>query len=92
MGKTTPKVPFFKDSGRCPKILDYRLYSRLYRLNEIPQNKFMRQSYFSSLKAGPNTAQKGQRFALLGVKSFAPRFNFFSLSVLSKTIKNENFD
>ena len=26
LGKTTPKVPFFKDSGRCPKILDYTLY------------------------------------------------------------------
>ena len=25
MGKTTPKVPFFKDSRRCPKILDYTL-------------------------------------------------------------------
>ena len=25
MGKTTPKVPFFKDSGRCPKILDYTM-------------------------------------------------------------------
>ena len=25
MGKTTPKVPFFKDSGHCPKILDYTL-------------------------------------------------------------------
>ena len=25
MGKTTPKVPFFKDSGRCPKILEYTL-------------------------------------------------------------------
>ena len=24
-GKTTPKVPFFKDSGCCPKILDYAL-------------------------------------------------------------------
>ena len=24
-GKTLPKVPFFKDSGRCPKILDYTL-------------------------------------------------------------------
>ena len=24
-GKTTPKVPFLKDSGRCPKILDYTL-------------------------------------------------------------------
>ena len=27
MGKTTPKVPFFKDSGCCPKILDYALRS-----------------------------------------------------------------
>ena len=25
MGKTTPKVPFFKGSGRCPKIVDYTL-------------------------------------------------------------------
>ena len=25
MGKTTPKVPFFKGSGGCPKILDYTL-------------------------------------------------------------------
>ena len=25
LGKTSPKVPFFKDSGRCPKILDYTL-------------------------------------------------------------------
>ena len=25
MGKTTPKVPFFKDSGRCLKIVDYNL-------------------------------------------------------------------
>ena len=24
-GKTTPKVPFLKDSGRCLKILDYFL-------------------------------------------------------------------
>ena len=24
-GKTTPKVPFFKDCRRCPKILDYTL-------------------------------------------------------------------
>ena len=26
MGKTTPKVPFFKDSGCCPKIQDYTLH------------------------------------------------------------------
>ena len=25
-GKTKPKVPFFKDSGHCPKILDYTLH------------------------------------------------------------------
>ena len=25
VGKTMPEVPFFKDSGRCPKILDYTL-------------------------------------------------------------------
>ena len=25
LGKTTPNVPFFKDSGRCPKILGYTL-------------------------------------------------------------------
>ena len=25
MGKTTPEVPFFNDSGRCSKILDYTL-------------------------------------------------------------------
>ena len=25
VGKTTPKVPFFKDSASCPKILDYAL-------------------------------------------------------------------
>ena len=27
MGKTIPKVPFFKDSGCCPKIVDYTLTS-----------------------------------------------------------------
>ena len=27
----------------------------------------------------------------LGVKGFAPKCNFFSLSVLSKTVENENF-
>ena len=25
VGKTMPKVPFFKDSASCPKILDYTL-------------------------------------------------------------------
>ena len=28
MSKTTLKVPFFKDSGHCPKILDYTLPSK----------------------------------------------------------------
>ena len=28
-GKTTPKVPFFKDSGCCPKILDYALFQNV---------------------------------------------------------------
>ena len=46
----------------------------------------------SPLKTGPNTAQKWQQLALLSEKSFVPKFNFFSLSVLSKTVENENFD
>ena len=31
--KTTPKVPFFKDSGCCPKILDYTLLVMLILRN-----------------------------------------------------------
>ena len=42
---------------------------------------------------GPNTAPKFQWLLLLVVKNLAPKFkNFFSLSVLSKDIENENFN
>ena len=41
---------------------------------------------------GPNTAPKWQQLLLLGTKSLRPKFDVFSLSVLSKTVENENFN
>lgn len=44
------------------------------------------------LLLGPNTDQTSQWLPLLGAKSLVPRFGFFSLSILSKTVQNKNFN
>ena len=44
------------------------------------------------LLLGPNTAQTSQWLPLLGTKSLVPRFEFFNLSILSKTVQNKNFN
>ena len=41
---------------------------------------------------GPSTVPKCQRLPLLGAKGLTPKFDFSSLSVLSKTVENENFN
>ena len=39
LGKTTSKVPFFKDFGCCPKILDYTLFS-IFQNSSYPPCSF----------------------------------------------------
>ena len=52
---------------------------------------FQERNTENSMVLGPNTAQKWQWLPLLGAKSLAPKFDFFSFSVLWKTVQNENF-
>lgn len=51
-------------------------------------NKFYKNMHF---EAEPNTAQKWEWLPLLGRKSLATIFDFFSLSVVSKTAEKGNF-
>ena len=51
-------------------------------------NKFYKNMHF---EAEPNTAQKWEWLLLLGRKSLAIRFDFFSLPVVLKTVEKGNF-
>ena len=50
MCKTTPKVPFIKDSGRCPKILDtLTRYWNLLRLHQFCFAYVLAEYFFCNL-------------------------------------------
>ena len=44
------------------------------------------------LEPWTNTGQKWQQLPLLDVRMFAPKFDFFNFSVLTKIVENENFN
>ena len=79
-------LPPLTDSGPC------QISKREFSL-KIVNNFELHTTTFESSKVNDRVLnKKWQWLLLLGAESLAPKFNFFSLSVLSETFGKENFN